>query len=105
MAICSFKSKGLYIFNQNIDTVVDDQSDNYDSDEFCKFESSGQDENWGTLLDNVLYNLNQTFTFDRWQGQHPLSLYQDQMAEYFSFPTIFCGKGRIEDDQHQVHVS
>ncbi|XP_061173328.1 uncharacterized protein LOC133182501 [Saccostrea echinata] len=49
--------------------------------------------------------MNQIFTFAPGQGQRPISLYQDQMAEYLSFPTIFCGKGRIENDQRQVPVS
>ena len=45
------------------------------------------------------------FTFAPGGGKRPLSLYQDQAAEYLSFPTIFSGKGRMENTQREVQVS
>ncbi|XP_062615034.1 uncharacterized protein LOC134276764 [Saccostrea cucullata] len=88
----------------NEDSAIHDQSDESDSDEFCEVDS-GKDGNRDTLLDSDSYDMNQIFTFAPGEGQRPLSLYQDQMAEYLSFPTIFCGKGRVENDQRQVPVS
>lgn len=50
-------------------------------------------------------DMNQVYTFAPGEGQRPLSLYQDQAAEYLSFPTIFCGKERLSDEQREVRVS
>lgn len=88
----------------NEDSAMHDQSDGSDSDEFCEVDS-GKDGNRDTLLDSDSYDMNQIFTFAPGEGQRPISLYQDQMAEYLSFPTIFCGEGRVENDQRQVPVS
>ncbi|XP_062609477.1 uncharacterized protein LOC134271261, partial [Saccostrea cucullata] len=89
----------------NQGSTIHDQSDESDSDEFCEVDSSGKDGNCDTLLDSDSYDMNQIFTFAPGEGQRPLSLYQDQMAEYLSFPTIFCGKGRVENNQRQISVS
>ncbi|XP_052706659.1 zinc finger CCCH domain-containing protein 13-like [Crassostrea angulata] len=88
----------------NEDSAMHDQSDGSDSDEFCEVDS-GKDGNRDTLLDSDSYDMNQIFTFAPGEGQRPISLYQDQMAEYLSFPTIFCAEGRVENDQRQVPVS
>ncbi|XP_062584589.1 uncharacterized protein LOC134246276, partial [Saccostrea cucullata] len=88
----------------NQDSAMHDQSDESDSDEFCEVDS-GKDGNRDTLLDSDSYDMNQIFTFAPGEGQRPISLYQDQMAEYLSFPTIFCGKGKVENDQRQIPVS
>ncbi|XP_061178430.1 uncharacterized protein LOC133187077 [Saccostrea echinata] len=76
-----------------------------DDDEFCEVDGVGRDGNCDTLLDDASRDMNQVYTFAPGEGQRPLSLYQDQTAEYLSFPTIFCGKGRLQDDERQVHVS
>ncbi|XP_062614811.1 uncharacterized protein LOC134276593 [Saccostrea cucullata] len=88
--------------NQNTD---DDETVDDDDDEFCEVDGVGRDGNCDTLLDDASRDMNQIYTFAPGEGQRPLSLYQDQTAEYLSFPTIFCGKGRLQDDKRQVHVS
>ncbi|XP_062616288.1 uncharacterized protein LOC134278001 [Saccostrea cucullata] len=87
--------------NQNADDLetVDDD------DEFCEVDGVGRDGNCDTLLDDASQDMNQVYTFAPGEGQRPLSLYQDQTAEYLSFPTIFCGKERLQDDERQVRVS
>lgn len=89
--------------NQN--TVCQETDDNDDDDQFCEVEGVGRDGNCDTLLDDASRDMNQVYTFAPGEGQRPLSLYQDQSAEYLSFPTIFCGKGRIQDDERVVPVS
>ncbi|XP_061170324.1 uncharacterized protein LOC133179634 [Saccostrea echinata] len=86
--------------DQNIDNIETD----YDDDEFCEVDGVGRDGNCDTLLDDASRDMNQIYTFAP-GGQRPISLYQDPTAEYLSFPTIFCGKGRLQDDERQVHVS
>ena len=65
----------------------------------------GREGNCDTLLDDASRDMNQVYTFAPGEGQRPLSLYQDQTAEFLSFPTIFCGKGRLQDENRIVHVS
>ncbi|XP_062567926.1 uncharacterized protein LOC134230168 [Saccostrea cucullata] len=84
----------------NLETDEDD-----DDDEYCEVDGVGRDGNCDTLLDDASQDMNQIYTFAPGEGQRPLSLYQDQTAEYLSFPTIFCGKGRLQDDERQVRVS
>ncbi|XP_061184994.1 uncharacterized protein LOC133193010 [Saccostrea echinata] len=88
--------------NQNIDCL--ETVDN-DDDEFCEVDGVGGDGNCDTLLDDTSQDMNQVYTFAPGEGQRPLSLYQDPSAEYLSFPSIFCGKGRLQDDERQVRVS
>ncbi|XP_062599574.1 uncharacterized protein LOC134261132 [Saccostrea cucullata] len=88
--------------NQNTD---DDETVDDDNDEYCEVDGVGRDGNCDTLLDDASRDMNQVYTFAPGEGQRPLSLYQDQTAEYLSFPTIFCGKGRLQDDKRQVRVS
>lgn len=82
-----------------------DDSDNNDSDEFCKMHDVGRESNCDTLLDDASRDMNQVYTFAPGEGQRPLSLYQDQDAEFLSFPTIFSGKGRLQDENRAVRVS
>ncbi|XP_062569080.1 uncharacterized protein LOC134231172 [Saccostrea cucullata] len=89
--------------DQNTDD--DDETVDNDVDEFCEVDGVGRDGNCDTLLDDASRDMNQVYTFAPGEGQRPLSLYQDQTAEYLSFPTIFCGKGRLQDDERQVRVS
>ncbi|XP_062602358.1 uncharacterized protein LOC134264070, partial [Saccostrea cucullata] len=84
----------------NLETDEDD-----DDDEYCEVDGVGRDGNCDTLLDDASQDMNQIYTFAPGEGQRPLSLYQDQTAEYLSFPTIFCGKGRLQEDERQVRVS
>lgn len=88
--------------NQNTD---DDSEKDTEYDDFCEVDGVGRDGNCDTLLEDASRDMNQIYTFAPGEGQRPLSLYQDQNAEYLSFPTIFCGKGRLTDDERAVHVS
>ncbi|XP_061193259.1 uncharacterized protein LOC133201473 [Saccostrea echinata] len=88
--------------DQNIDNL---ETDDDDDDEFCEVDGVGRDGNCDTLLDDASQDMNQIYTFAPGEGQRPISLYQDPTAEYLSFPTIFCGKGRLPDDERQVRVS
>jgi hypothetical protein len=83
---------------------ADDNDDN-DLDGFCEVHDVGREGNCDTLLDDASRDMNQVYTFAPGEGQRPLSLYQDQTAEFLSFPTIFCGKGRLPDEDRIVHVS
>ncbi|XP_065944329.1 trichohyalin-like [Magallana gigas] len=88
--------------NQNTD---DDSEKDTEYDDFCEVDGVGRDGNCDTLLEDASRDMNQIYTFAPGEGQRPLSLYQDQNAEYLSFPTIFCGKGRLTNDERAVHVS
>ena len=75
----------------------------YDSDaEETQQENVG---NIDTLLDDANNeNKNSTFTFAPGEGQTPLSIYQDKDSEYLSFPTIYCGQKRPENEDRLVPV-
>lgn len=83
----------------------DDSETDTEHDEFCEEDGVGRDGKCDTLLEDASRDMNQIYTFAPGEGQRPLSLYQDQNAEYLSFPTIFFGKGRLTDDKRAVHVS
>lgn len=86
------------------DKNTDDSETDTENDEFSEVDGVGRDDNCDTLLEDASRDMIQVYTFAP-EGQRPLSLYQDQHAEYLSFPTIFCGKGRLTDDERAVHVS
>ena len=46
-------------------------------------------------------------TFAPGEGQVPLSVFQDDNAEYLAFPTIYCGQKRPDNSErvHKVHYS
>ena len=46
-------------------------------------------------------------TFAPGEGQVPLSVFQDENAEYLAFPTIYCGEKRPDNSErvHKVHYS
>ena len=46
-------------------------------------------------------------TFAPGEGQVPLSVFQDENAEYLAFPTIYCGQKRPDNSErvHKVHYS
>jgi hypothetical protein len=82
-----------------------DDSDDTELDGFCEVHEVGREGNCDTLLDDASRDINQVYTFAPGEGQRPLSLYQDKSAEFLSFPTIFCGKERIQDKNRIVYVS
>lgn len=82
-----------------------EHDDSNDSDGFCEVHDVATEGNCDTLLDDTSRDMNQVYTFAPGEGQRPLSMYQDETAEYLSFPTIFCEKRRLQDDKGKVHVS
>ncbi|XP_060573123.1 uncharacterized protein LOC132731041 [Ruditapes philippinarum] len=78
--------------------------DLYDSDsEEVTNENVG---NIDTLLDDAdIENRHATFTFAPGEGQRPLSIFQDKDSEYLCFPSIFCGKRRIDNEHRKVPVN
>ena len=41
----------------------------------------------------------QELTFAPGEGQVPLSVFQDENAEYLAFPTIYCGQKRPDNSE------
>ena len=50
-------------------------------------------------------NANRVISFTPGEGNKPLGIFMDKDSEYLSFPTIFCGKRRPENNQRKVPVS
>ena len=72
-----------------------EQEDGHVSDSFSEVDESERViGNSDTLLDSVENGTNHIYTFAPGEGQTPLSLYNDQDAEFLSFPTIYCGQRR-----------
>ena len=47
---------------------------------------------------------NEEYIFAPGEGQKPLCIFKDPNAEYLSFPTIFCGKTRPDNNERKVPV-
>ena len=94
--------------NKNISVTDKDivESDGYDSDRHSEIDTNDHVGNADTLVDDadIENKCDQVFTFAPGEGQHPLSLYQDQDAEYFCFPPIFCGQRPPSIDERSVPV-
>lgn len=77
-----------------------------DSDGWCEVDEcpSGSTD---TLLQepDVGENANRVISFAPGEGNKPLGIFMDKDSEYLSFPTIFCGKQRPENNQRKVPVS
>lgn len=75
-------------------------------DDFCEV---NDDEciqgNSDTLVDDADTDTNKVYVFAPGENQRPLSLYEDKNAEYLCFPTIFCGKTRMENKDRSVPVT
>ena len=48
---------------------------------------------------------NRVISFAPGEGNKPLGIFMHKDSEYLSFPTIFCGKRRSENNQRKVPVS
>lgn len=53
---------------------------------------------------NIESKHDQVFTFAPGEGQHPLSLYQDQDVAYLCFPSIFCVQQLTSKDERSVPI-
>lgn len=78
----------------------------YDTDDWCEVEErpAGVTD---TLLEqtNVAENADKIISFAPGEGNKPLGIFLDKDSEYLSFPSIFCGKRRPENNERQVPVS
>ena len=64
-----------------------------DLDEFIEHDpKENQGGNFDTMFDPGTDEDYRTMTFAPGEGQHPLSLFQDEDCEYLSFPSIYCGE-------------
>jgi len=78
----------------------------YDTDEWCEVDErpTGVTD---TLLQepDVAENADKIVSFAPREGNKPLGVFMDKDSEYLSFPTIFCGKRRAENNERKVPVS
>ena len=78
----------------------------YDTDDWSEVEErpAGVTD---TLLQqsNVAENADKIISFAPGEGNKPLGIFLDKGSEYLSFPSIFCGKRRPENNERQVPVS
>ena len=78
----------------------------YDTDEWCEVDErpTGVTD---TLLQepDVAENADKIISFAPGEGNKPLGVFMDKDSEYLSFPTIFCGKQRAENNERKVPVS
>ena len=79
-------------------------TDEYDSDHFSEIDSNEQVGNVDALVDDANLENKSMIKFFTGEGQHPLSLYHDEVAEYLCFPTIFCGQTRPSKEERTVPV-
>ena len=56
-----------------------------------------------TPVDDI--SIPQELTFAPGEGQLPISVFNDDNAEYVTFPTIFCGQKRPDNHHIKVHYS
>ena len=91
---------------QDSTTENDEASNDYDSDHYSEIDVNDHVGNVDTLVDDadIDNKYDKVFTFAPGEGQHPLTLYQDKDAEYFCFPTIFCGQTPPSRNERLVPV-
>ena len=95
--------------SQNTNSTVDvdyEFSENEDNDGWSEVEErrTGVTD---TLLEepDIVENADRIISFAPGEGNRPLGIFMDKHSEYLSFPTIFCGKQRPENNERKVPVS
>ena len=77
-------------------------------DDWSKMEDTNNQSmsNMDTLLTdkNIVDDPNHIAFFAPGEGKKPLSIFQDKNSEFLSFPTIYCGKHRPENNERSVRV-
>jgi len=53
----------------------------------------------------IVENADRIISFALGEGNKPLGIFLDQDSEYLSFPSIFCGKRRPDNNKRKVPVS
>ena len=76
---------------------------NLDDDGFSEVSENEQLGNMDTLMYECEYE-NEEYIFAPGEGQKPLGIFKDPNAEYLSFPTIFCGGTRPDNNERKVPV-
>ena len=91
--------------DKSSENAIEEATD-YESDHYSEIDVNDHVGNIDTLVDDadIDNKYDKVFTFAPGEGQHPLSLYQDQEAEYLCFPTIFCGQTPPSKDERVVPV-
>ena len=86
-----------------VDTNNDDSDDNFSEIDDAEQHTEGLH----TLLDEPEPSSDHVFTFAPGEGQTPMGLFKDPLAEYLAFPTIFAGQTRPPNSERfkPVHYS
>ena len=60
-----------------------------------------------TLLQepDITENGDRIISFAAGEGNKPLGIFMDKDSEYLSFPTLFCGKRRPDNNERKVPVT
>ena len=95
------------VHNNIFSTEVDSQDKVIcDNDNWCEVEErpSGVTD---TLLQesNIVENADRIISFAPGEGNKPLGIFLDKDSEYLSFPSIFCGKRRPDNNERKVPVT
>ena len=97
--------KGFESSKDNSDSI-DSETINYDDDGWCEVDErpSGVTD---TLLQDpeIVENGDNIISFAPGEGNKPLGIFMDKDSEFLSFPTIFCGKRRTDNEERKVPVS
>lgn len=82
---------------------TDERETEPNNDGFCEVAADDNIQgNSDTLVDEADNDTNKAYAPG--ENQRPVSLYEDKDAEYFCFPTIFCGQRRVENNDRVVSV-
>ena len=100
-------SKTRYYQNSISSTDVDNADNTKDeSGGWCEVDKRPSGVT-GTLLQepDVTKNGDRMISFAPGEGNKPLGIFTDKDSQYLSFPTIFCGKQRPDNNERKVPVS
>ncbi|XP_078383840.1 uncharacterized protein LOC144666317 [Oculina patagonica] len=90
----------------DVDNPTNEKVDSDACDSWCEVDerSSGVTD---TLLQepDVAENADKIISFAPGEGNKPLGIFMDKDSEYLSFPTIFCGKRRPDNNERKVPVT
>ena len=95
--------------SNSTDDVDNSGSEKDDSDDWCEVDECPSRVTDTLLQDpDVVENADRIISFAPGEGNRPLGIFMDKGSEYLSFPTIFCGKRRLDNNEerslcHTVH--
>ena len=89
----------------NSESKNDGDDDDDDDDVWCEVEErpSGVTD---TLLQepDISENVEKIINFAPGEGNKPLGIFMDKQSEFLSFPTIYCGKTRVDNKERTTPV-